>query len=185
VICLVVEPSLLLHVAGNPGLTVLKSASQHMIDQPDNQLMLYCNSCTTCEESLSERLLILIEKHLHPKGHAGIAKSFTSGDSLKIKRALMDAFTNFTKLPGDPELHPDGSVITLPKFVGSTATGAANAGVNSKDLTNVKHKGIPFNFMMLYKKWATRTGHKHWRILLQSSPLLHVSLIDLCPCADE
>ena len=51
-------------------------------------------------------------------------------------------FTSFSHLPGEPIFHPDGSV-TLPCILILTAISAANCGISSNHLTNIKHKGFP------------------------------------------
>ncbi|KAL3793728.1 hypothetical protein ACHAWO_005411 [Cyclotella atomus] len=130
------------YVGGTQGGSLIKQATKNLT--PTNQQLFYCNSRHTCENSLLESLDKLIDKHLRSKGHQAVATSFTGGDGLKMKTALMDAFTNSSQLPGEPAIHTDGTA-TLPKIALLAATSAANCGISSNELTHVHHKGFPYN----------------------------------------
>jgi hypothetical protein len=114
------------HVAGNPAGTLLQKVTSNLT--PTNQQLMYCNSRLACENSLVDRSDKILDKHLRSKGHQAVATSFTGGDGLKIKTAIMDAFTNSTNLPGEAALNADGPR-TLPKISLLAATSAANCGL--------------------------------------------------------
>ena len=91
---------------------------------------------------------IILEKHCN-FGHAKtICHSFTGSDGLMMKSATMGAFTSYSTI--------DGSTAgLLPKIQILTATSCANCGINSNDLDNAFHEGLPpYLCMNFYKKWV-------------------------------
>ena len=113
-------------VSGAPSSSLLQSATAHLKHAPDKQQLWYCNSRTTCEGSLRKKADLLLEKYVRSTGQQACCSSFTGGDGLKIKTSIMDAFTSFAELQGDPILHDDGTV-TLAKIYILLATSAANS----------------------------------------------------------
>ena len=131
-------------ISGAPSTSLIHSANKHFCLQPDKQQLWYFNSKMAAEGSMLKRADQLLDKHLRSRGLRGCCTSFTGGDGLKIKTSIMDAFTSFANLPGDPALHDDGTV-TLAKIHILLATSAANCGISSNHLSNVLHKGVPYN----------------------------------------
>jgi hypothetical protein len=86
----------------------------------------------------------LLEKHFSMGNSQSTAQSFTGGDGLKMKVSIMDAFTSFADLPGEPVWNDDGTV-TLAKIQILIATSAANCGISSNFLTSAMHKGFPYS----------------------------------------
>eukprot|EP00956_Cyclotella_meneghiniana_P034894 scaffold109214_cov110-Cyclotella_meneghiniana.AAC.1 len=113
-------------VEGDPAKSLLKSGREHFILHPENQQMWYCNSRTACEGSLLDKAQLLIDKNSSRQHRPSTAQSFTGGDGLKMKTALMDAFTRFGDLEGLARFNEDGSV-SLPRISILTATSAANS----------------------------------------------------------
>jgi hypothetical protein len=55
----------------------------------------------------------LLDKH-HKKGAGqATARSFTGGDGLKMKVSIMEAFTSFADLPGEPVWNTNSCSIML------------------------------------------------------------------------
>jgi superfamily II DNA helicase RecQ len=131
-------------VSGNPAKSVVQLGADKLSAQPDKQQLWYCNSRTSAEGSMLDKAEGLLEKHFSMGNSQSTAQSFTGGDGLKMKVSIMDAFTSFADLPGEPVWNDDGTV-TLAKIQILIATSAANCGISSNFLTSAMHKGFPYS----------------------------------------
>jgi superfamily II DNA helicase RecQ len=131
-------------VSGNPAKSVVQLGADKLAAQPDKQQLWYCNSRTSAEGSMLDKAEGLLEKHFNSGKSQSTAQSFTGGDGLKMKVSIMDAFTSFADLPGEPVWNADGTV-TLAKIQILIATSAANCGISSNFLTTAMHKGLPYS----------------------------------------
>ena len=138
-------------ISGNPARTLVASAERDIKAHPNRQQLWYGNSRSNCEGAMLDRGDKMIDDFIRSQGGKAICTSFTGGDGMKIKAPIMDAFTSFSRLPGEAIFNADGSV-TLPRILILTATSAANCGISSNDLTNVKHKGFPYNLYDLVQE---------------------------------
>ena len=130
-------------ISGSTYSSTKSSCDNDLKQDPDHQCVIYTNSKTNAEDSLTEMASSLLESNQKRGGPVTIANSLTGGDGIKIKACVMESVTQYTR-------EWDSAVeIVLPRVQIIVGTEAMNCGVSSDHLKHCKYVGIPPNLYIL------------------------------------